>query len=361
MEFSKYTSFPKLNEHFRPDIDTVYFIKSHTLVSILSGSGGIQVDFKTYFNWQNKVFFLETGQHIKFLSDDFQIRKIEFSHAIEFQNPDSRVLFKHLISLGYITIDERKEILNAMSQTFNTSHDKELIQRLSKQWFLQNPFNANKEEYNVIFDAKMLIDNEFRNHISIKDLVEHMQQHNYNVQHLIKNKIGITLKKLLLSKQVLESQKQIAFTDKTIQEIAFDLGYKDSSYFNRKFKKALGLTPLDYRTQFQYKGRDTFTQDLLELLRKHHKKQHYIGFYADKMHLSPKTLSRKVQNKLQVSLGQLIRSELIQSAKQTLLQDSTIVEVSNALGFEEPQHFSRFFKHQTGLTPSQYKHKKYHN
>ncbi len=54
-----------------PEINKVYFIENHTLIHILSGKGSIEVDFKNYFDWQEKAIFLEKGQYIKFLSDDF--------------------------------------------------------------------------------------------------------------------------------------------------------------------------------------------------------------------------------------------------------------------------------------------------
>jgi AraC-like DNA-binding protein len=36
-------------------------------------------------------------------------------------------------------------------------------------------------------------------------------------------------------------------TDKTVGEIAFDLGYTDSSNFSRAFRREVGLTPQAFR------------------------------------------------------------------------------------------------------------------
>ena len=77
------------------------------------------------------------------------------------------------------------------------------------------------------------------------------------------------------------------------------------------------------------------------------------------MHLSIKSLSKKVKDKLNTTLGQLIRQEIISTAKDLLLQDVHVNEVAYHLGFTEANHFSTFFKHYTGLTPSEYKNKKY--
>ena len=36
-------------------------------------------------------------------------------------------------------------------------------------------------------------------------------------------------------------------TDKPVTEIAFDVGFNDSNYFTRQFRKATGFSPREYR------------------------------------------------------------------------------------------------------------------
>ncbi|MBW1297766.1 helix-turn-helix domain-containing protein [Aquimarina litoralis] len=346
-------------EKFSPELNKVYFIEKHTLFHILSGTGSIQVDFKNYFDWQEKAIFLEKGQYIKFLSDTFTVRRIEFSNDEKFYNTEVRVLFKHLISLGYIDLFECSECNSFLSESALAENSSDIIDISSKQWYWQNPFKANKEEYQIIFDVKDIIDQEYANNLSGKDLVSLINENGYNAQALIKNKIGLSIKNLVSSKRLQESQKQIAFTDKNIQEISYDLGFKDDAYFNRVFKNSIGQTPKQFRENFDFKRRDVFTQDILELLQKYHTTERSLEFYADKMNLSIKALSNKVKSKMNVTIGQLIRLELVNTAKFMLLEDESITAISRTLGFEEPNHFTRFFKHYAGITPSDFKSKKY--
>lgn len=348
-------------EKLSPEINKVYLIENHTLIHILSGNGSIQVDFKNYFDWQEKAIFLEKGQYIKFLSDDFTIRKIEFSNEDKFYNTEIRVLFKHIISLGYIDLLECEECNAFLSEAALTDNSADIIDISSKQWFWQNPFQANKEEYQVIFDTKEIIDKEFSNNLSSKDLVGFINDRGYNAQSLIKDKIGLSVKKLITSKRLQESQKEVAFTEKSIQEISYDFGFKDDAYFNRVFKNAIGQTPKQFRANFDFKSRDSFSQDIIELLQKFHTQERSLEFYADKMNLSIKALSNQVRLKMNTSLGQLIRLELINSAKLMLLEDQPIVTIATQLGFEEPNHFSRFFKHYSKMTPTEFKLKKYNS
>ena len=55
------------------------------------------------------------------------------------------------------------------------------------------------------------------------------------------------------------------------------------------------------------------------------------------------------------SLGQMIRSQIIASAKEMLLTGESIKEVAYAMGFEELNNFSSFFQHHVGVSPSQFK------
>lgn len=335
------------------EINKIYFIEKYTLVHILEGTGNIQVDFKSYDDWSDKAIFLEKGQYIKFMSDDFIVRFIDFPDDILFQSKDVRVLFKHLISLGYINFKECKDCQTFLSKTIFNGEMSQLIDVSTKQWYWQNPFQANKEEYQIIFDVKEIIDNEFTNKVNAKALVNYIDS-SFNIQHLVKNKLGITVNKLIHKKQLNESKKDIAFTDKTIQEIAFGQGYKDPAYFNRVFKNRTGQTPKEFRDNFDFKDRDRFMQDIINLIQLFHKEEHALGFYADKMNLSIKALSKKVKQKMDLTLGQLIRSEIIRSAKFMLLNGESIKEITYTLGFEEVSHFSSFFSNYVGISPSNF-------
>ncbi|WP_430908146.1 helix-turn-helix domain-containing protein [Maribacter sp. 2-571] len=345
-------------EKFHPEINKVYLMERHSLFHIISGTGSIQVDFKNYFDWQEKAIFLEKGQYIKFLSDNFRVRKIEFSDQGKLHASEFRVLFKHLVSLGYIDLPECTECSSFLSERLSANTATDIMTVASKQWYWQNPFNANKEEYQVIFDIKEVIDKEYANRLSGNDLMNQINDRGYNVQALFKNKVGLSLTGLIQSKRLNESQKEVAFTEKTIQEVSYDLGFKDDAYFNRFFKKSTGQSPKQFRENFDFEHRDQFSQDLLELLQKYHTQERSLEFYADKMNLSIKALSVKVRHKMNTSLGQLIRFELVNTAKSMLWEGQSVTSISRKLGFEEPNHFSRFFKHYSQSTPTEFKQKK---
>jgi len=64
---------------------------------------------------------------------------------------------------------------------------------------------------------------------------------------------------------------------------------------------------------------------------------------------------------MKTSLGQLIRIELINTAKLMLLNDENITEVSYRLGLKKANHFTSFFKHYTNILSSDFISKKYNS
>ncbi|TAL42530.1 MAG: AraC family transcriptional regulator [Chitinophagaceae bacterium] len=67
---------------------------------------------------------------------------------------------------------------------------------------------------------------------------------------IIKSLTGKTASTHIQEKLVLEAKSFLLNTDLQVTEIADKLGFENSPYFNRFFKKNAGFSPLDYRKQF---------------------------------------------------------------------------------------------------------------
>ena len=233
---------------FLPSSNEIHFINQYTLLHVLEGQGAIQVDFKNYFDWQDKLIFLEKGQYIKFLSDSFVIRRIEFDDEILFRHKEVRVLFKHLVSLGYIDFNTCEACQEFLTNTIFQSDAHEIIDISSAQWFWQNPFGASKDEYTVIFDVKDIVDQQFKNHLNVHQLSTLLTQGGYDVFSLVKERLGVSVKGLLSKKRLTESKKEIAFSEKSIKEIAYQLQFDSPNNFSSFFKKCVGVSPTAFRS-----------------------------------------------------------------------------------------------------------------
>ena len=80
-----------------------------------------------------------------------------------------------------------------------------------------------------------------------------------------------------------------------------------------------------------------------------------VARFADECHLSSGYFGNLVRVETGRTAKDIIADSLLAHAKQLLNDESlTITMISERLGFKYPQHFVRFFKSQTGKTPSAY-------
>jgi AraC-like DNA-binding protein len=92
------------------------------------------------------------------------------------------------------------------------------------------------------------------------------------------------------------------------------------------------------------------------LVEDNYKKQHQVQFYANQLNKSPKTLSNLFAMYNQRSPLQVIQDRLILEAKRLFhYTERSAKEIAQELGFEDAAHFSRFFKNQTEMSPSDFK------
>lgn len=94
----------------------------------------------------------------------------------------------------------------------------------------------------------------------------------------------------------------------------------------------------------------------LDLIEKHHNTNRNVAFYADKMAMSYKQLNQLSNLTSKKSAKQLIDSCIMLEAKRRLaIEQSSVKEISYALGFEEISNFIKFFKKHSQQTPSHFK------
>jgi AraC-like DNA-binding protein len=101
---------------------------------------------------------------------------------------------------------------------------------------------------------------------------------------------------------------------------------------------------------------DTILRSFLKLVWRYYKSEHNVEFYAGRLCISAKHLSRVVRSQLGKTPYVVIRDELLQEAS-SLLKDSkkSVQEIATELHFSEMASFCKFFKKHNGLSPTAYR------
>ena len=97
-------------------------------------------------------------------------------------------------------------------------------------------------------------------------------------------------------------------------------------------------------------------RDFKKLVEEKYWNWHKVKDYASELLISPKHLSQTVKNITGKVAKDHIQDRIILEAKRSLLHTGlTIKEIAYDIGFNDPLHFSSFFKKFTGLSPSAFR------
>ena len=109
-------------------------------------------------------------------------------------------------------------------------------------------------------------------------------------------------------------------------------------------------------TSQQLNRNEILFKELMQLIVTHYKTERSVGFYAGKLCLTDKYLTRIIREVSGKTISEWIKTALIFDAKSQLKYTrKTIQEISNDLNFPNPSFFGKFFKQHMGMTPKAYR------
>lgn len=101
--------------------------------------------------------------------------------------------------------------------------------------------------------------------------------------------------------------------------------------------------------------RKTYVQTFMKLLGRYHNRERSLAFYAEKMCISPKYLSSIIKETTGRSAAAWINNFVILEAKNLLrFSGKNIQQVAYTLNFTNQSAFGKYFRHFTGMSPSEY-------
>ncbi|HEY0976521.1 MAG TPA: AraC family transcriptional regulator [Flavobacteriales bacterium] len=77
-----------------------------------------------------------------------------------------------------------------------------------------------------------------------------------HLNELVRKRLGKSASEVVQDRLLLEAKRLLLHSDRSVKEVSYALRMDDPAYFNRMFKKATGMTPVEYRTHIRekYKG-----------------------------------------------------------------------------------------------------------
>ena len=103
-------------------------------------------------------------------------------------------------------------------------------------------------------------------------------------------------------------------------------------------------------------GVDSIIKSFRKLVDEHFKQEHSVSFFAEKLFISTGHLNKTVKGYTGISAKEFIQKRITTEAKRlAIYSELSTKEIGFELGFDDPAHFSTFFKKCTGHSFTAYK------
>ncbi len=247
-------------------------IDSYNIFWIKEGKGTYHIDFDEFTFDGNVLFFLSPGQ--VFTVDSEQIKEAyRLSFVRDFyciQTHDKEiscngVLFNNIYETPFIELDDRdakkldfiiSELIDEFKQDEAAQYD--MLQSYLKQ-FIIHSVRIRKERHVMKDDVDSKLFKDFStlvefNFTKMHSVTDYAGRLGISPKSLTKHfqKIGTqTPSDFIKNRIILEAKRKLIYTDFSVKEIAFDLGFNDPAYFTRFFTKATQKSPLQFKKELK--------------------------------------------------------------------------------------------------------------
>lgn len=249
-----------------------------SLIWITEGEGKVKADFAEYDFTANSLFAFAPYQPYMF-SDVHSIKGIAIYFHPEFfcihkhdkEVACNGVLYNNVYQPPFVKVDDNAtatlkmltgqieiEMQNPALAQYEllVSYLKIFLITASRLKTQQQPEAAaavadNKEPY-ILQKLKDAIEENFKTKHSPADYAEMLYISPKALAKMTKSHFNKTLSSLINERIIIEAKRELYLTNKTVKEIAWELGYEDEYYFSRFFKVNADVSPQLYRETVGY-------------------------------------------------------------------------------------------------------------
>lgn len=125
----------------------------------------------------------------------------------------------------------------------------EILLRISQEENEREQKTPTFRRHQIMQQAKEMIVQNFNRQISLDTIAEKLDISSYYLSRIFSEESGFTLCHYLTQVRLEKAIEGLKDPHRTISEIAFKTGFKDSHYFSRVFRAHFGCSPKEYRTR----------------------------------------------------------------------------------------------------------------
>jgi len=243
------------------------FFKEHRhnyyeLIFITEGYGKHSIDFQEYELKKDLVYIIKPSQVHKWLLEEFhnEYDGYIFLFSRDFFQDDKIInnLFDTNADSAIDICNYAKKnltvLIEMIKEEYDNNDDYLLISHLFSS-FLKYIIKSKKRTEdtssldNRVATLKLLIEQHFKEEKSASFYARELDITTKRLNEIMKQNIHKTVTELINTKVILEAKRELIYSHSSVKIISEELGFLDSSYFSKFFKKHTGFSPQHFREE----------------------------------------------------------------------------------------------------------------
>lgn len=234
-------------------------LNSYFIILIDSGSVSYNLDMKDVllsegyllFAMPNQVFIPppkpDELKYFKIIFDENTLAMLpqEFtflanplnSQVIIFEGAGRERIKKVFDILNQILYNDNQPVENEIVLAYLNS----LLTELNSAYFKNTDSTSTTNQHLSKFTAfKLIVETHLTEQPSVNAIAEKLSLTTNSLYRIVKEYSGVSPKHFFTTRLIIEAQRKLRYSNLTVKEIAYELGFNDPDYFSRFFKKFTG-------------------------------------------------------------------------------------------------------------------------
>jgi AraC family transcriptional regulator, transcriptional activator of pobA len=239
-------------------------LTSYFIVLIESGSITYKLDLQDITIIEGDLLFAMPNQIFvpPVKTDNLKYFKVLFDENTLALLPQRFSFLVNPLNAQIITLDHaarervRKvfEILNQILYTDEQLTDSEIIlaylnlllSELNSAYFKNETVNILNTNLSKFVEFKLMVETNLTEQPSIKTIADKLSLTTNSLYRLVKEYSGTSPKDFFTNRLMIEAQRKLRYSNLSVKELAYELGFNDPDYFSRLFKKSTGKSVSDF-------------------------------------------------------------------------------------------------------------------
>lgn len=237
----------------------------HTFFLLENGTVHIEIDFQTYIIKSSSVIYMHPNQVHRIIEME-NVTVSTWAINNENLNPDYLSLLEGITPAKPLALDKETfsiifELVSLCLKFSERKNDRlyhsllkdscnTLVALVTSQYLEKAKSTTKYSRFDRVTKAFMdLLEHMYT---TMKRPTEYAQKLNISTSYLnecVKNTTGYSVSYHIQQRVILEAKRLLYHSDKSVKEIAAELGYDDYPYFSRLFTKVAGMTALAFRNK----------------------------------------------------------------------------------------------------------------